>query len=790
MSAPGGGAAEPFTAARGRELLAQLREAGRGAVVLTDGLRDLRLVVSGDEVGLESAGAPLRGEDGRDLIRAFLCALFWEEPLIAFDADASRREEVAAVRVRAKPAELLEQVEQGLVELEPLREKVPSLEVQLTVSGDPPPSDADAPAARLFRATRATGGIMLAAAAETVDLDAIDAAWATVDLLEAKQAVVKRPPPTLAIRRLKRAESTVEEGLLSGLRHEYIARGYLRSDPKRAASYLRQAGDAHRMAGRADVAVSCYRTCLQANPDDLGAREGAVHAHAALGRHNDVRAARLELIERYVAARLPLRARGHLAELGELNPDQQALLLECLIAGGEHEEAATLVERAAARMKPDELAALPGRFARAGARGPAFDRALRASGVTRLRPLRRLLLGCVLLGLAGVSLLLLEARVRVMYREATDAARPDVLAGRFEAAKVHFAELAALSSQVDAAGWPVASCLGEVPRTLAHMSDLASDQALLDANHELLRWRLSDDVLVADAALEALAKRSRTDELKLFLAAERAEIVTYRQQVVDELKLLQDLVIAGRSKDALAQGRQIVAAFQNARDLLADRSVPVRVFSDPKTAVLNVDGKLVGQLVRDGGEWEVRVRLDGRPTSLAVFYPDHVTQTREVTFQDLTEPEVRFELIGVHQDPSLAWPEGAAGAGVHFLEDPRSVAQVRATAKGPLSLEEAATRARLVTALPSLAPGQRLVVVAVSEPVRKRVQLREVGVFLEDGGRRATPWRLSVGRAVERPFSDDAARSALADLGQVARFPLIVDALREVLARMQGELVR
>lgn len=790
MSGTGGHAAEPFTAAHGRELLAKLRDAGRGSLVLTNGLRDLRLVVAAEEVGLESAGAPLQGGEGRELIRAFLCALFWEEPLIAFDADASRRDEAVAVRVRANAKELLEQVEQGLVELEPLREKVPSLEVLINVSGDPPPSDADAPAARLFRATRATGGIMLAAAAETADLDAIDAAWAAVDLLEAKQATVKRPSPTLAMRRLKRAESIVEEGLLPGLRHEYIARGYLRSDPKRAASFLRQAGDAHRVAGRADVAVGCYRTCLQANPDDLGAREGLVHAHATLGRTGDVRATRLELVERYVAARLPLRARAHLAELGELNADQQALRLECLIAGGEHEEAAAIVVKNAGRMKPDELAAIPGRFARAGACGAAFDLALRASGVTRLRPVRRALNACVAVALIVVSLLLLEARVRVMYREATAAARVDLLAGRFEPAKVHFAELAALNSQVSAASWPVASCLALVPDTLAHVDDLAADQAQLDANHALLRWRASEDVLAADAALEEFARRSRTDELKMFVAAERAEIATYRQKVADELKLLQDLVIAGRNKDALELARQIVDAFHNARDLLADRSVSVRVLAEPKTAVLNVDGKLEEQLVQDGGEWEVRVRLDGRPVALAVFYQDHVTQMREVRFQDLTEAEVRFELIGLHLDPSLAWPEEPEGSGVHFLEDPRSVAQLRATAKGPLALEEAATKARLAKALPALPAGQRLVVVATSEPVRKRVQLREVGVFLEGpGGKRATPWRLSVGR-VERPFSDDAARSALGALSESERFPLIVDALREAVSRMQGELAR
>jgi hypothetical protein len=781
--------AEPFTAAHGRELLGQLRDLGRGAVVLTSGLRDLRLVVGQDEVGLESAGGPLEGADARDLIRLFLCALFWEEPLIAFDADATRREEAPAVRVRAKAAELLEQVEQGLVELEPLREKVPSLEVLISVSGDPPPSDADAPAARLFRATRATGGIMLAAAAEAADLDAIDAAWATVDLLEAKQATVKRPSPTVAMRRLKRAEASVEEGLLPGLRQEYLARGYLRSDPKRAASFLRQAGDAHRVAGRADVAVGCYRACLQANPDDVGAREGLVHAHAALARSADLRAARLELIERYAAARLPLRARAHLLELGELNADQQALLLECLLIGGEHDEAAAIVERAAPRMKAEDLAELPGRFARAGARGAAFERVVRASGVTRLRPLRRLLLLCVVLALVGVSLLLLEARVRVMYRAASDAARADLLAGRFEPAKVHFAELAALGSQVGAASWPVASCLREVPLTLAHIDDLAADQALLDQSHALLRWRAADDVLAADAALEALARRSRTDELKLLVAAERTEIATYRQHVADELKLLQDLVIAGRQKDALAHARQVVDAFQNARDLLADRSIPVRVLSEPKTAVLNLDGKLVEQLARDAGEWEVRVRLDGRPIALAVFYPDHVTQTRELRFQDLREPEVRFDLIGLHADPSLAWPEGLEGEGVHFVEDARSVAQVRAIAKGPLALEEAATRARLAEALPRLPAGLRLIVVAVSEPVRKRIQLREVGVLLEDGGRRATPWRLNVGK-LERPWSDEPAGSTLRDLSQVERFPLIVDALREALGKMQAELAR
>ena len=67
-------------------------------------------------------------------------------------------------------------------------------------------------------------------------------------------------------------------------------------------------------------------------------------------------------------------------------------------------------------------------------------------------------------------------------------------------------------------------------RHLVRLDDPAADR------QALLRWRASDDVLVADAALEALAKESRTDELKAFLAAERAEIATYRQHLADELK--------------------------------------------------------------------------------------------------------------------------------------------------------------------------------------------------------------------------------------------------------------
>lgn len=789
MSEQGAGAT-PFSPTDGRALVAALRDAGHGSVVVTSGLRDLRLVLGAGEVGLESAGGPLEGGDERDLIRAFLCALFWEDPLGVGDPDATRRDDVPAIRVRGDAEAILGQIEQGLTELGELRAKVPSLEVLLAVSGDPPPPEVDAPAARLFRAAvTAPAGMLLSLAAEEAGLDAIDAAWAVVDLMEAKQAAVRRLSPTVAMRRLKHTEGLVDEGLHVGLRLEYVARGLARAEPRRSASFLRQAGDMYRAAGRAEAAVACYRGCLQLAPEDLGAREGLVVALAGLGRGAEAKATRLELVQRYAGARLPLRARAHLVELGELTLEQQHLLLDCLLAGGEHAEAAEQAERLAPKLSPDERALLPARFAAAGVGGQALDRATRASGVSRLRPLRRLLLAMVMLGLLGVSGLGLEAYARVRFAAAAEDARADLGAWRFQEARGRFAELAHLSSNLMAGRWPLASSLGEVSRVTAHLDDLEADQAVLDEHLSLLLWRGGPDTVAADLALQELGRRARTQELRDLLAAERAEIAAYRQQAMDDLKLLQDLVIAGRSKDALAHAQQLVDAYHNVRDLFAERTVPVRVVAEPKGAVLSVDGRHLEPLARDSGEWEIRVRLDGRPVELTAVYPSHVPQVRVVRFPTLREPEVRFELISIHQDSSLAWPEAGGAPGVHFQEDARTVSQLRAVARGPLTLEESATRAALAAALPGLGERQRLVVVAVSDQARRRVLLRELAVFLEEGGRRATPWRLNVGR-LDRSFTDDPAGSTLHDLARQERFGLIVEAITEVVARMQGELAR
>lgn len=788
MSGQGIGA--PFTPDRGRELVGRLREAGQGSVFVTCGLRDLRLVVSPGEVGLEAAGSPLGGGDARDLIRAFLCALFWEDPIAVHDGDAVRREDVASLRVYVDPDGVLVQIEQGLTELAELRRRVPSLEMLLQVSGAALRPDDDAPAARLFRvASSAPNGMLLAQAAEEAGLDTIDAAWAVVDLLEAKQATVRRLSPTVAMRRLRSVEALVEDGLLPGLRHEYVARGLVRAEPRRAALFLRQAGDLHRSVGRAEQALACYTGSLDIVPDDLGAREGLVLALSSLGRAAEARAVRLALVERYVAARLPRRARAHLAELGELTLEQQATLLDCLLAAGEGDEAAEVAAHLAPRLPAQERAVLPARFVAAGIGGAPLERAVRASGIARLRPLRRALVGVVAVGLLAVAGLGLEAYARVQFARAVQGAHDDLAAGRFDEARARFAELAHLTSSLAADRWPVATCLAEVPRVQAELDALEADQALLDANLSLLRWRSGSDSLAADRALSDLAARARTDDLRRLLEAERAEIAVYRQRVLEDLKVLQDLVIAGRAKDALDHARHIVDAYHDARDLFADRWVSVRVACEPREALLNVDGKLHPPTQRGSGQWEVRVRLDGRPVVLELQYPNHVTQRRAVRFEDLTEPELSFELIGVHQDKDLPWPEEPAGPGVHFVEDPRTITQLRATARGPLRLETDAARARLAEALPPLPRGQRLVVVAHSDPGRRRAYLRELTVFFSDGDRRATPWHVNVGR-VDRPLTDEPSGTVLHDLSRVERFPVIVEALREVLHRMQQELAR
>ena len=244
-----------------RDALRQMRKVRKGSLLITSGLSDLRLVLGAGKLALEGVGVEFDGEEDRDLIRAFLCALFWTEASYFLDLEGTQNASFAGIRLNTTNIyPILDQIEQGLKELDDLRARVANIDLMVSVRGTPPPNDIDSPSANLFRVLvdQPRGG-HLGASADEAGLDEIDAVWAVVDLLDDDMATVKRPPPTMAVRRLKRSELFAGEGMIPAVRYQHIARGYARIDPQKAGYLQQEAGTAFLTSGMPEQALSAFK---------------------------------------------------------------------------------------------------------------------------------------------------------------------------------------------------------------------------------------------------------------------------------------------------------------------------------------------------------------------------------------------------------------------------------------------------------------------------------------------------------------------------------------------------
>lgn len=787
------GLIDAFSPATARIGVQALRQTDRGALIVTNGLRDLRLRRTDGGLLLEGVGAPVEPGGARELIRQLLCALFWEDAVLLHEPEAEARDGVSALRVAGDPLPLLDQLEQGFTELGELREKVPAMDAIVAVSGQPPPPADDSATAKLFRAAKGASQVHLGTVAQQLQLDALDAAWAVSDLLDAGQAVVKRPPPTLAARRVKMAEELVDEGFSAGLRCAQVARGYVRSDPGRSANWLRRAGEAFHRAGRLDVAAACFRACLEGRSDDLAAREGLAASIGGRGAEGD--RLRAELARSWAGLGMPQRARRHLELLADPTPEQRLQLLEVLLAVEDFEAAADLAARLAPALPPAERAGLADRFALLGAAGAPLEQAIRLSGVQAMRPMARLLKALSALLLVAAALLGLEVHLRGRFAAAGQVAREALARGDLAGARAAFADLEALAARLPAL--PAASCLSRVRPTLEEAADLDADQRLLDERRDVLAWRAAPDVLAADQALGKLLIEAKTDALRRVVTATRAELADYRSHISDEIKRLDDLVLSGKRDDALELARSLVHDHARARDAWGRRDLPLHLTVRPADATVTWAGQRLRALVAESGEYEVRVPLQGPAQRLRVEALGHLAHERELSFEGLTSPTLEVELVKRVRDEMLPWPTLPAGAptsGVVFLEDPVGLARASTVAKGELK-PPPGVEPGLALLGEGLSPTQRLIVVVRSDVRQRRVILDTVDLFLEEladpaAPKRVVPVRLIPSRVERTPVEHPQGGFTLPSLSALPNLPALREALLEVVAAMRAEVPR
>lgn len=785
------GLIDAFSPATARAGVQALRQADRGSLIVTNGLRDLRLRRTDGGLLLEGVGSPVEPGGARELIRQLLCALFWEDAVLLHEPEAEPRDGVSALRVDGDPLPLLDQLEQGFTELGELREKVPAMDAIVAVSGAPPPPADDSATAKLFRAAKSASQVHLGTVAQQLGLDALDAAWAVSDLLDAGQAVVKRAPPTLAARRVKMAEELVAEGFSSGLRCAQVARGYVRSDPGRSANWLRRAGEAFHRAERLDVAAACFRACLEGRSDDLAAREGL--AASLNPRGPEVDRLRGELARSWSSLGMPQRARRHLELLADPTPEQRLQLLEALLSVEDFAAAAEVAARLAPTLPPAERAGLADRFALLGATGAPLERAIQASGVQAMRPMARALKGLSALLLLAAALLGLEAHLRGRFNAAGQAAREALGRGDLAGVKAAFADLEALAARLPAL--PAGSCLSRVAPTLDEAAALHADQGLLEERRAALAWRAAPDVVAADQALGKLLVEARTDALRRVVTSARAELAEYRSHISDEIKRLDDLVLSGKRNDALELARSLVHDHARARDAWGGRELPVHLTVRPPDATVTWAGQRLRALVAESGEYELRIPLQGPLQPLTIDAFGHLSHRRELNFEGLASPTLEVELVKRIRETTLPWPTPPAGApasGVVFLEDPVGLARASTVAKGDLK-PPPGLEPGLALLADKLGPAQRLLVVVRSDVRQRRVILDNVDLFLEDltdpaAPRRATPVRLIPSRVERAPVEHPQGGLTLPSLSSLPSLPALREALLEVVAAMRAEV--
>lgn len=792
---------ERFTPGAVSQALKRLGRKGSGALLVTSGLRDHRLVVEPGRVSLETAGLELIGDEEADLIRAFLCCLFWEEPSYFLDLAGGPIMSAAAIRVDAEPREVLSQIGQGFTELLELRERVPGLDVLVAVRGEPPPPEVDTPSANLFRVLeRSPGGGFLLSAAEDAKLDAIDAAWAVSDLLDAGQATVKQAPPSTAQRRLKASEAVIHDGLVPAVRAHHVASALQRSDPKRAAHLFQEAGDGFLIAAKPEMALVEYGACLQAIPDHPLALEGKIRALQGLGRSGEATSLHETLAALYGGWALPRRTREHLEALPTRTPEQQELLLNCMLLEKDFAAAEGLARGLLPSLDLAGRQAVVARFGESGASPADVDAVARLAGLQRMRPVRRLCLALAGLALLAAGAFGLEAAARQRFAMAAVQTRAAAERGDFTDLAAPWQELAGYAQQ--AGGVPF-SCLAEVPPLLVELDRLTQDAELVGTAPRQAPFAWADparypDVRVADRELEALGAAAKSAALQAKVAAAREALAGYRAEVaaaVDELAK-----IAHRGA-ALRRGKALLERYPNSLDLLAGREVSLQVEVLPESDATTVDWSVDGEGRRAGasGRGTYELRLPLRPDAegvLSVRQPGHVPQTLTLRLAELIDPELHLDLVawGKVDFERLNRPRGADVQGLVVGETFTGVHDLGF----PLDqLTRAPARAGLEFLCERLAPGQRLLVEVVNS-IRPggALYLERFNLWLEVGGRVGSAYKVDLSRKPVLPGVRRDVRGghsegrSLEPLEQLRGIERVRDALLFVVAEMQREATR
>lgn len=639
-----------FSTGATREALRRLRKQRKGALLVTSGHRDLRLVVSPRQLSVEGVGTELVGNGEADLVRSFLCCLFWDDPTYLLDLEGEAKKGVPAIRIQGSLYQIIESIETGISELGALREQVPGLDLTVSVSGDPPPEEANGPAAALFRVLkdRPTGG-HLGGSADQAGLDEVDAAWAVVDLLELGQVVVKRPPPTMAIRRLKHAEPLAGEGIIPAVRYNHLARGYQRSDPKKAAHYLQEAGDSFLTHKMPEQALEAFSTSLETMPDSVSGLEGVVRTLQLLKRGGDAKQVRRKLVQTYKSWSMPKRTLKHLEAIPDTTAEEKELQLDCLLRTQDFPGALEFAKRILAKADAETRVATVKRFAESGADAKTLNAVKALAKLQALKPVKRLLHLVAFVGLLASGVLGAEVFfLRPKFDQARSATRVDMDADRFAGLLDHWKELEGIRGQLGGAADLPFTCLASLPQIRADIEGLQVDHAALSApgGRDPFNWRAYDDVRQAETGLAKLAKAAKSDALKAEVTKTQGEITAYLSAVQEKVTKFTNTSDLAK---AFTMGRELLDAHRNARHLFQDKDLILSLTVRP--AYEATDARWRGKLLKvesTSSTGTAELRLPLRPASsgkLVITLKDHVPVTRELVLETLRSHKLSLELI-------------------------------------------------------------------------------------------------------------------------------------------------
>jgi hypothetical protein len=566
-----------FTIPAAREALRFLRKKGSGALLVTSGLSDIRLVVEARRVSVEAEGTPLHGEEERDLVRSFLSAVFWEQPTFFLDPGGRATPSAASIVLQASQYEVLNLMDRGLEELIPVQDRVSGMDLLATVSGDPPPDTTRSPTANLFRVlARTPKGGHLGSAAEQARLDVLDAAWSISDLLESNRVVLRRPSAPMIMRRLMHAEAFADRGLLPAARFIHIARGFTRTDTGRAARLFQDAAANFLIGGHADQALQSFRNCLELAADNVAALEGMANALEELGRNAESKRIREKLVKLYLAWSMPSRARQQLERIPQQTAEQRAVLLDCMLRMRDFQSATVLAKRLIPSLPSGEKIELAGRFARFGARGKELDAIVSLCGLHSLGFAKTALKLLTVVAVLLCVILGVEAVVRSRYSAAVDATLPKIAQAEFSTARGDWDDLGGWDAKLGAsqAAIPFTSLskieaitegLGQLQQDLEMLRKSKETRELLGRWDELTPARHSADIGADLAALGAIEAESV--QLKERIAKSLGNIDAYRTEAEGLVRAYKELAKPLEAAQTLLRDYANVREYSDKPDL-------------------------------------------------------------------------------------------------------------------------------------------------------------------------------------------------------------------------------